>query len=72
MNDERLETPKQLAARRQSRHKEAKPRRKSVTSLIQAAQRLGLPIRRLNPDGSIDIGEPEPKDEKDKKREIIL
>jgi hypothetical protein len=57
---------------RRPRHKEAKPRRKSVTSLIQAAQRLGLPIRRLNPDGSVDIGEPHTKDEKDKKREIIL
>lgn len=57
---------------RRPRRKEAKPRRKSVTSLIQAAQRLGLSIRRLNPDGSVDIGEPEAKDERDKKREIIL
>jgi hypothetical protein len=39
--------------------------------LIEVAQKRGLKIKRLNPDGSVDIGEPEAKDEKGK-GEIIL
>jgi len=32
-------------------------RRRSLKSLIAAAQKAGLPISKINPDGSVEIGE---------------
>ena len=34
-----------------------KPRRKSVRALIEAATKADLPVAKLNPDGSVEIGQ---------------
>jgi hypothetical protein len=34
-----------------------KPRRKSQKAMITTAQRAGLPVKKLNPDGSVEIGD---------------
>lgn len=33
-----------------------KPRRKSQKAMIATAERAGLPVKKLNPDGSVEIG----------------
>jgi hypothetical protein len=36
---------------------ERKPHRKSVKALLDIAERRKLPVKKLNPDGSVEIGE---------------